>query len=132
MQRNSKDFAASLSAFMHACLPAILGRSGLGAWPLAGAGDFFALSLPVLARVFFFSLPGGWSLGPTAPGTTVHVHPVPGTSSVQTVGAILIFSWKQEKPSAAPETFGYIQSVQPARSLLLGPLRRQPIIITDA
>jgi hypothetical protein len=55
----------------------------------------------------------------------------PGTTRVQTVGAILIFSWKQEKPSAAPETFGYIQSVQPARSLLLGLLRRQPII-TDA
>lgn len=55
MQRNSKDFTASLSAFMHACpcLPAILGRSGGLAWPLAGAGDF-ALSLLVLLVCFFF------------------------------------------------------------------------------
>jgi hypothetical protein len=42
---------------MHACpcLPAILGRSGGLAWPLAlaGAGDF-ALSLLVLLVCFFF------------------------------------------------------------------------------
>lgn len=43
MQRNSKDFAASLSAFMHACLP----------FSVALASGW-TLSLLVLARVFFF------------------------------------------------------------------------------